>query len=115
MHTDLEMYSTEFGNSGEDLINESTKESYIKWHRDKPHIRRKRRAEVTELPGHRGRLKIVEGVQWHDDLLDMNSDAFLQLEEDIIIMVRIYFAFLLLLNLLIMSNKYDTNIRGWAT
>jgi hypothetical protein len=35
--------------------------------------RKRREADVTELPVHRGRLKIIEGIEWHEELLDVNS------------------------------------------
>lgn len=85
--TDWDKNANIFKNKVNNLEDDTVEENYFNGDKEKPHIRRKRQAEVTVLPGHRGRLKIVEGVQWHDDLLDINSDAFLQLEEDIIIMV----------------------------
>jgi hypothetical protein len=49
--------------------------------------RKRREADVTELPVHRGRLKIIEGIEWHEELLDVNSEAFLLLENELLTMV----------------------------
>lgn len=49
--------------------------------------RKRREADVTELPGRRGRLKIIEGIEWHEELLDVNSEAFLLLENELLTMV----------------------------
>lgn len=50
-------------------------------------IRKRREADATDLPGHRGRLKIIEGIEWHEELLDVHSEAFLLLENELLTMV----------------------------
>lgn len=53
------------------------------------HKRRKRQAETTISPGHRGSLKIIQGIEWHNDLLNVTSDAFVELEAEVLEMVSV--------------------------